>query len=275
MQNLKLSKPGSILAAVIIPAVNVFGGVFVITDDACPAAKGDLEASLNWESAIATNHGTAVASVPALEFVYGATETLEIGASLDFGHNHLGHGYARKTGDRHTSDFNFTGISVGLKNQILDPENANNPFGLAFVGGFSWCWADVCQNSARDITFEIGLNFQKNLLDGGLILAFTPSVAFTSVKGDPAEGSTDSTFDSTEYSLASGASYALGDEFRIGVEGVYTLVYASDGFDNDQFYAGPNVCYETEEWWITATLAPRLFTSADDVLFVAQFGYIF
>lgn len=275
MNKIKLSKPGLILAAGVIPAVNVFAGVFVITDDACPVAKGDLEFHLNWDSTIATNHGRSVSSAPGLEFAYGATETLEVGLTLDFGYDYISGGFARKTGESRTNDFNFTGISLGLKNQILDPEDGNNPFGLALVGGFSWGWADASRNSARDITFELGLNFQKNLLDGDLILAFTPGVAFSSAKGDPADGSTDSTFDSTEYSLAAGASYHIGGGFRLGVESVYVVSYDADGFVEDQFYAGPNFCYEAERWWFTATVAPRLFTSADDISFVAQFGYVF
>lgn len=275
MQSNNTLKLVSLLAASAIPATNLLGGVFVITDDACPVAKGDLEFHLNWESSVATDHSTAIASAPALEFAYGATETLEVGVSLDFGHDYMSGRYARKVGESRINDFNCTGISIGLKNQILDPENENNPFGLAFVGGFSWAWADASENSARDITFELGLNFQKNLLDGDLILAFTPGIAFTSVKGDPADGSTDSTFDSTEYSLAAGASYHVGGGFRLGLEGVYALAYDADGFVEDQFYAGPNFCYEAEKWWFAVTVAPRLFTSADDVTVAAQFGYAF
>lgn len=262
-----------ISAAVFGTAVNALAGVFVITDDACPAAKGELEAHLNWESSVATDHGTAIATAPSLEFAYGATDSLEIGFSFDFGHDYVSHRYARKIGESRVNDFNFTGISLGLKNQILDPEKAENPFGLAFVGGFSWAFAGTDQSSARDITFELGLNFQKNLLDGDLILAFTPGVAFTSVKGD--DGNTDSTFDSTEYSLAAGASYQIVEGWRVGVEGVYSIAYDSDGFDDAQFYAGPNICYEADSWWFTATVAPRLFTSADEVIVAAQIGYVF
>lgn len=275
MQKNKLSKLGAVLAAGLVPAVNAFGGIFVITDDAGPAGLGDLEVTLNWESSVATNHGTAVSTAPALEFAYGATETLEIAASLDFGHEYMSGRYARKAGESRLNDFNFTGISVGMKNMILDPESEGAPFGLSLVGGFSWAFADASQNSARDITFELGLIFQKNFLNDDLVLAFTPTVAFTSVKGDPASGSTDSTFDSTEYSLAAGASYALGGGLRVGAEGVYTLAYDANGFVEDQFYAGPNVCYEAEKWWLTVTVAPRLFTSADDVIVAGQFGYIF
>lgn len=272
----KLSKPALVSAAALSAAVNALAGVFVLTDDACPAAKGDLEAHLNWESAIATDHKAAIETSPSLELAYGATETLEIGVSLDFTHEYVSGRYARKIGEKRTNDVNLTGLSLGLKNQILDPENAENPFGLAFVGGFSWAWAGASQDSARDITFELGLNFQKNLLDGDLILAFTPGVAFTSIKGDKEEtGSSDSTFDSTEYSLAAGASYQIVDGFRLGVEAAWSIVYEADGYAENQFYAGPNVCYEAENWWITACVAPRLFTTADDMIVAAQFGMVF
>lgn len=271
----KLLKSGTLLATTLLTATNALAGIFVITDDAAPASKGDLELSLNWESAIATNHSTAVGSASALELAYGAAENLELTFAFDFGHAYIGHGYAHKTGEKYGNDFNFTGISIGLKNQILDAEDANNPFGLSFVGGFSWAWASPNQDSARDITFELGLIFQKNFLDGDWVFAFTPSVAFTSLKGDSLSGSTDSAFDSTEYSLAAGTSYALGDGFRVGIESVYSIVYNADGFDEDQFYAGPNICYEADNWWITAAVAPRLFTSADEVLFIAQLGYVF
>lgn len=275
MNKNELSKLGAVLAAGAIPAVNAFAGIFVIADDAAPAGLGDLEVTINWESSIATNHKAAASTAPALEFAYGATETLEIAASLDFGHEYMSGNYARKVGESRINDFNFTGISVALKNMILDPESETAPFGLSLVGGFSWAFADASQNSARDITFELGLIFQKNFLNDDLVLAFTPTVAFTSVKGDPASGNTDSTFDSTEYSLAAGASYALGGGLRVGAEGVYTLAYDANGFVEDQFYAGPNICYEAENWWLTLTVAPRLFTSADDVIFAGQFGYIF
>ena len=275
MNKNKLSKPVLILAAGVISAVNALGGIFVITDDAAPASLGDLEVSLTRESSVATDHSTAISTCYGLEFAYGAAETLELTFAFDFGHDRLGHGYARKTGSTYAHDFNFTGISLGLKNMILDPEKEENPFGLSLVGGFGWAWAGTDQKSARDITFELGLIFQKNFFDGDLVLAFTPGVAFTSVKGNPVSGSTDSTFDSTEYALAAGVSYALCDGLRAGFEGVYSIVYDANGFAEDRFYAGPNVCYEAEKWWITATVAPRLFTSADEVLVAAQFGYVF
>lgn len=275
MNTNRLSKLSVALAAGAIPAVNALAGVFVITDDACPVAKGDLEFHIHSESSVATNHGSSIASATSLEFACGVAETLEVDVLLDFGYDYMSGRYARKTGESRLNDFNCTGISVGFKNQILDPENAENPFGLALVGGFAWGWADASRNSARDVTFELGLNFQKNLLDGDLMLAFTPGVAFTSVKGNPEEGGTDSTFDSTEYSLAAGASYHVGGGFRLGVEGVYVLAYDADGFVEDQFYAGPNFCYEAENWWVTVAVAPRLFTSADDMTVAAQFGYAF
>ena len=269
------TKLAALLFLAALPAINAFGGIFVITDDAAPAGTGDLEVTLNWEASATTDHRHCLSIAPAVEFAYGATETLEIAASLDFGHEYMSTRYARKIAESRTHDFNFTGISVALKNMILDPENQELPFGLSLTGGFSWAFAGADQSSARDITFELGLIFQKNLLNNDLVLAFTPVVAFSSAKGDPEDGSTDSTFDSTEYSLAAGASYHVGNGFRVGFEGVYSIVYATDGFDDDQFYAGPNCCYEAENWWLTVTVAPRLFTSADDILIAGQFGYIF
>lgn len=283
-----LTKLGLILAAGSIPAINALAGVFVITDDACPAADGDLEAHLNWESGIRTNHSRAIDSGIGLEFAYGATETLEIGASLDFGYNYASHHYARKTDrpnepTKHADDFNFTGISLGLKNQILDPEKEENPFGLAFVGGFSWAFAETDQAAARDIGFELGLNFQKNLMDGDLILAFTPGVSFTTayLYHDSGENSGDAgTYeDSIEYGLAGGASFQVAEGVRLGVEGTLNVSY-SDKWDDTAFYIGPNFCYEAESWWITATLAPRVFSTDPenrdhDITFAAQFGYAF
>lgn len=278
-----LTKLGLILAAGSIPAINALAGVFVITDDACPAADGDLEAHLNWESGIRTNHSRAIDSGIGLEFAYGATETLEIGASLDFGYNYASHHYARKLGDSsvHADDFNFTGISLGLKNQILDPEKEENPFGLAFVGGFSWAFAETDQAAARDIGFELGLNFQKNLMDGDLILAFTPGVSFTTAYcyHDSDEGDAGTYADSIEYGLAVGASFQVAEGVRLGVEGTLNVSY-SDKWDDTAFYIGPNFCYEAESWWITATLAPRVFSTDPenrdhDITFAAQFGYAF
>lgn len=283
-----LTKLGLILAAGSIPAINALAGVFVITDDACPAADGDLEAHLNWESGIRTNHSRAIDSGIGLEFAYGATETLEIGASLDFGYNYASHHYARKVpnpdgSSPHADDFNFTGISLGLKNQILDPEKEENPFGLAFVGGFGWEFAGADQTAARTIGFELGLNFQKNLMDGDLILAFTPGVSFTTgyLYHDSKENSGDAgTYeDSIEYGLAGGASFQVAEGVRLGVEGTLNVSY-SDKWDDTAFYIGPNFCYEAESWWITATLAPRVFSTDPDnrdhdITFAAQFGYAF
>ncbi len=275
MKKQQTMKLGTLLAAALFPAVNAFAGIFVIADDAAPAGLGDLEVTLNWEASVTTDHRHCVNMAPAVEFAYGATETLEIAASLDFGHEYMSTRYARKIAESRTHDFNFTGVSVAMKNMILDPENREDPFGLSLIGGFSWAFAGADQSSARDITFELGLIFQKNFLDNDLVLAFTPVVAFSSAKGDPADGSTDSTFDTTEYSLAAGASYSVCSGLRVGLEGVYSVVYDATGFDDDQFYAGPNCCYEAENWWLTVTVAPRLFTSADDILIAGQFGYIF
>jgi len=282
------TKLGLILAAGAIPAVNALAGVFVITDDACPAAEGDLEAHLNWETTARTNHSRSFENGIGLEFAYGATETLEVGASLDFGYNYASHHFSRKTaGDNseHADDFNFTGISLGLKNQILDPENAEKPFGLAFVGGFSWSFAGADSSAAREIGFELGLNFQKNLLDGDLILAFTPGVAFTTSytyrdeDGNLVSEENRGYEDSIEYSLGFGASYQVAEGLRFGAEGSLNISY-SDNFDDTAFYFGPNFCYEAESWWITATLAPRLFSTDPDnrdhdIQFCAQLGFAF
>lgn len=278
MNKSKLTKLGLILAAGAIPAVNALAGVFVITDDACPAAKGDLEAHLNWESDFATNHSRAVETGIGLEFAYGATETLEVAASLDFGWDYSSSHYERKTGTPRVNDSNLTGLSLGLKNQILDPENAENPFGLAMVGGFSWAWADASQNSAREITFSLGLNFQKNLMDGDLILAFTPSVEFATAKGTSEDENSDSSVDSITYSLAGGFSYQVAEGLRFGLEAEWGIDY-SDGYEGNAFYAGPNVCYEAESWWVTACVAPLLFSKDEekghDVRLVIQLGYAF
>lgn len=270
MNKSKLTKLGLILAAGAIPAVNALAGVFVITDDACPAAKGDLEAHLNWESDIVTSHSRAVGSGIGLEFAYGATETLEVAASLDFGWDYAGKHW------KNTDDFNFTGISLGLKDQILDPEKAENPFGLAMVGGFAWAWAGTDKSSARDIEFSLGLNFQKNLADGDLILAFTPSVAFGTEK--------DSTETAVSYSLAGGVSYQVAEGLRFGIEAEWAIDYVGGEYEDNAFYAGPNVCYEAESWWVTACVAPRWFSRSanddgddlgHDVRLVIQLGYAF
>ena len=276
-----LSQTSLVLAAGRLPAA-AFGGVFVITDDACPAAHGDLEAHLNWESGIATSHGRSVGSGAGLEFAYGATATLEVAASLDFGWDYASGHYARKTGGERQNDFNFTGVSLGLKNQILDPESPENPFGLAMVGGFSWGWAAPDKTSARDIAFSLGLNFQKNLMDGDLILAFTPGVEFATSKGSTdAYGNPvneDSSVDSIAYTLAGGFSYQIAEGLRVGAEAEWSASY-SDGYDDDAFYAGPNICYEAESWWATLCVAPRLFSRdpelGHDVRVVVQLGYVF
>lgn len=277
MNTNKLAKLGAVLAAGAIPAINALAGVFVITDDAQPAAKGDLEAHLNWESSIATDHNRFVDTGIGLELAYGATETLEVAASLDFGWTYSSHDYGKKVEDaKHQDDFNFTGISLGLKEQILDPESAEDPFGLCMVGGFSWAWAGTDASAARDIGFDLGLNFQKNLLDGDLILAFTPGVSFgTSYIYDEERYS-----DFIVYSIGFGFSYQVVEGLRLGAEASYEITYeeGDDGsidYSDNEFYAGPNLCYEGESWWITICIAPRLFTTDHSVLAVAQLGWAF
>ncbi len=283
MNKTTLSKLSLVLAAGAIPAVNAIAGVFVITDDACPAAYSELEAHLNWEAGIMTNHSRSIENGIGLEFAYGATETLEVAASLDFGYEYMSSHYARKTGAAGKSDyFNLTGFSLGLKNQILDPEAEGAAFGLAFVGGFSYAFANADSSAARTVGFELGLNFQKNLMDGDLILAFTPGVAFETDYDYTAKAYGDT----ITYALAFGASYQVADGLRVGFEGSYEISY-SDNFDDDAFYLGPNVCYEAESWWVTACLAPRWFSTVrdeseegvdflgHDILLSVQFGYVF
>lgn len=279
MNKNKLSKLSLGLAAGAIPAVTAFGGVFVITDDACPASKGDLEAHLNWESSFAANHAFAADSGIGFELAYGATETLEISGSLDFAYDYASANFGRKP-EKRANDFNFTGISLGLKNQILDPEDAANAFGLAFVGGFSYAWANADETAARAATFALGLNFQKNFADGDLIFAFTPQVEF-----ETAYDYAEKTYaDGITYALAAGTSYKIADGLRVGVEGVYQISY-SDVFDDAAFYVGPNFCFEADSWWLTAAVAPRVFSTAKDpdgnagggheILFSAQLGFAF
>lgn len=280
--NNTFTKLGLILAAGAIPAVNALAGVFVITDDAQPAAKGDLEAHLNWESDFRTNHSLSAENGVGLEFAYGATDTLEVAASLDFGYDYVSHHYSRATaGDNseNTDDFNCTGISLGLKNQILDPEKAENPFGLAFVGGFGWTFAGTDKSAAREISFDLGLNFQKNLLDGDLILAFTPGVSFTTVYNYTKTEEGSDYDDEIGYSLAFGASYQIAEGFRLGFEGTLDVTY-TDKWDDTAFYIGPNIYFEAGDWWLAATLAPRVFSvdpenGDHDILFNAQLGYAF
>ncbi len=283
MNKTTLSKLSLVLAAGAIPAVNALAGVFVITDDACPAAHGELEAHLNWEADIMTNHARSVSNAIGLEFAYGATETLEVAASLDFGYDNVSHHYSRHTGEPRSDYFNLTGFSLGLKNQILDPEAEGTAFGLAFVGGFSYAWAGTDSSAARTVGFDLGLNFQKNLLDGDLILAFTPGVSFET----DYDYENEEYGDAITYSFAFGASCQVVDGLRLGVEGVYEISYSSN-FDDDAFYFGPNICYEAESWWVTACLAPRWFSTVSeeddngdvdflghDILLSVQFGYVF
>ena len=150
------------------------------------------------------------------------------------------------------------------------------------VGGFSWGWAAPDKTSARDIAFSLGLNFQKNLMDGDLILAFTPGVEFATSKGSTdAYGNPvneDSSVDSIAYTLAGGFSYQIAEGLRVGAEAEWSASY-SDGYDDDAFYAGPNICYEAESWWATLCVAPRLFSRdpelGHDVRVVVQLGCVF
>ena len=64
----------------------------------------------------------------------------------------------------------------------------------------------------------------------------------------------------------------------LGAEAEWSASY-SDGYDDDAFYAGPNICYEAESWWATLCVAPRLFSRdpelGHDVRVVVQLGYVF
>ncbi len=239
-----------LLTAALLPAVSAFGGVFVLTDDACPTAKGDTEIHLEYDGSWTTHYGKTLASDIGVEVAYGLTESLEVDFSLDFGWDY---------NSNHASHVNFNGLSLGFKNQVLDPESNDAPFGVALVGGFSWAWANTDHSAARDFAFELGVNFQKNLMDGDLILAFTPNVQF----GTAYDYEWDGYDDSIVYELAGGASYAIGGGFRIGVEAVYDFVY-TDRYDDNAFYLGPNVCFETDSWWVTACVAPRWFSRDSD-----------
>ena len=273
MFNTKLSKLGFILAAGALPAVNAAAGIFVFADDACPVDLGALEMHAIMENGIMTDRHTAVETGVALEFAYGAFENLELAASLDFGNDYMSGHYARKSGETRRNDFNFTGVSVGAKYQLLSPET--EVLGVALVAGGSYVWAGSDQSAAREFAGSVGVNFEKDFLGGDLIVVATPGVEVVRAK-DYEENywGTEET-----YSCAFAASYALVEGFRLGVESFYEYTADSRTYLDKAFYMGPSMAVEGENWLFAMAAAVRTFSTDDtgshDVVVAGQFEYVF
>ncbi len=254
-----------LLTAALLPAATAFGGVFVVTDDACPADKGVLEVHYNAYGTNTSKGGYALNNEMGLEAAYGVTDTLEASISLNFGSIYQEH---------HADYFNCNGISMELKNEIANPEKEDVlPFGAALVAGFSWNWSTTTSDAARKIGFKAGVNFQKNLLDGDLLLVFTPNVSF----GSDYSYSEKKYEDGTIYELACGASYKICDGFRLGAEAWYDITY-HDNFEGDDFYCGPNVCFEVGNYWCALVVAPHWFATTNgehEVILGVHMGYAF
>ncbi len=269
MFNTKLSKLGFILAAGALPAVNAAAGIFVFADDACPADMGSIETHLLMDNAIQMDRRSSISSDFGLEFAYGAAENLELDFSFDFGKHYQSHHYGERQ-----NHFNFTGVSLAAKYQLLSPET--EPVGVAIVAGTSYAWAHADHSFAREFAGTLGVNFEMDLLGGDLILVASPG--FEIVRA--AENSEENDFTEETYSLAFGASYAVFEGLRLGAECFYDYTTRSRDHQDDAFYIGPSAAIEGEDWLFAVAMGVRAFsteeeTGTHDIRLAGQLEYVF
>ncbi len=248
--------------AALLPAISVFGGQFVITDDACPAGEGELEVHIEYEGSLTTRYGKNLDNGLAIEAAYGVVDSLELAVAVEGGWNY---------NSRAADHGNLTGVSFGAKYQILDPEEEDAVLGLALVAAIGYSWSTYDKTSASDLAVEIGVNFQKNIGED-LVLALTPSVCFGWEKEDENHANAYS------YGFGAGASYSLAEGLYVGFELGYEVEMYGGSLFEGALYAGPNVCFETEVWWVTACVAPRIFSKEEgehDVLIRVELGFAF
>lgn len=250
----KLSERGLFLAAGIgFSAVNCSAGVFMFADDACPVDAGGAEIHVSYEAANPADHGTLFDSGAGVEFAFGVVENLELDFSFDFSHCYESHHYA----GTHKNRANFTGVSLGMKRLLLDPEK--DFAGLAFVSSLSFAWAEADCSAAKSGEVSVGLNFEKHFLDDRLICVLSPAAAFSRER----DYENSEWGNSQVYSLAAGTSFALVDGFRLGLEGVWEYEADSRRYLSNAFYAGPSAAFEAENFLFALGLGVRTFSVSE------------
>lgn len=143
--------------------------------------------------------------------------------------------------DDAADDTSFDSVSGELIYQILNP--AADPIGLAVyfeqtVGG-------------GEYETEGKILLQKNLFDGGLILALNVNVELEWERED-GEWERESAFE-----ILAGASYRIAPRWRAGVELLHErryedhIIFGKSAFEASAFYAGPVFHYEGGGWWAT------------------------
>jgi hypothetical protein len=228
---------------------------YLYTTDSIPKGEWEYE---QWNTVRTGKAAGSYTSIDFLnEFEHGFTDTFSgafyIHSSYLYSHNVPDPDDTTRN-MANQSAFDINGVSVELKQRLLNPEK--NPIGLTLymepeLGVRSAL--DGSDTAERAVEFKLIVD--KHLMGDRLILAsnvvFEPE--WERLNGDRSKEL------KNEYSL--GAAYRFATGWFGGLEFLNRRKFNDQDFAKQgasAFFLGPSVHYEEKEWWVTLTMLPQI-----------------
>jgi hypothetical protein len=198
-----------------------------------------------------------------IEVEHGFTDRFQAAAYVNFASHHArGLDAEFASVDR---DLRFQGLSAEFIYQLASPEH--DRWGFAVYAEPAWSRiSSVKGERASEFEVELKAILQKDFLDDRLVWAtnLTLEPEWEREHEEIAPGIVErETEKELGLEVATGLSYRLTPNWRLGVEGRFHNVYPdwTHGLHRENYavYAGPTVQYASGEWSVTLTYLPQLF----------------
>lgn len=216
--------------------------------------KGEWEITQWATSRVGKQTGRYLGMDFATELEYGVTERFQASVYLTSNYHFVRNatGSSEKFDDR--NHFGISGSTLELKYQITSPETSPLGFAVYFEPGY-----DTIDrvDGARTQEAEVEARFilQKNFFKGRLITALNYLV-------EPEWEHEGGRWKSELWMEGSlGASWALTDRWRIGIEGRVRTVFARADLGDSEYVAlhlGPTLFYARDRWYASFTALPQV-----------------
>ena len=200
------------------------------------------------------------------EFEYGITNNLQASYYLMYG-SHFIDNVTRGGKKFSNQDFQFNGMKVAFKYNVINPYLNDYGFGLALYLEPGYSLLDTTWGTKRQKYFtEAKLLLQKNFLNDKMVTVMNIITEYGRSIG------ANSNTDSVDLKITAGLTYLLMPNIYVGFEGRIASNSKTTAFtnfmpdgnsfsalDNWVFHAGPVVNYAGKNWWVSATFFPQIW----------------
>ncbi len=228
---------------------------YIYTAETTPAQNWEYEQKQTFRSGKARGNYSSLDLRNEIE--YGITDRLQSALYLNSSYNNRANQYNTEDVSKDLSDrseFNVNGVSVELLYRVLSPYK--DGFGLAFYVEPELSLRDRMSGDDKiERALEGRLILQKNFLNDELITA-------ANLMLEPEWEKEDGEYAKelwVEFTL--GASYRLQSNWSVGLELRNHMEFPEMNMKNQEhsaYFAGPNVHYGSENYWLNLTVLPQI-----------------